>query len=66
MFDKCRVKLVGRDYTPLGHPLVDPERSGMSTQHDLGKGQNKTLSVTEITDLKVLSSEMDQAKSGLI
>jgi hypothetical protein len=33
----CRVKLVGRDYTPLGHPLVDPERSGMSTQHDLGK-----------------------------
>ena len=32
----CRVKLVGRDYSPLGHNLVDPDKSGMATQYDLG------------------------------
>jgi hypothetical protein len=33
---KFRVKLVDRDYSPLGHNLVDPVKSGMTTQYDLG------------------------------
>ena len=31
-----RVQLVERDHTPLGLPLVDPDRSGKTTQYDFG------------------------------
>ncbi len=32
-----RVKLVERDHTPLGLALVDPDRSGKTSQYDLGR-----------------------------